>query len=149
MRFISGHNVRRTMPLDESYVSEDRGHETPCWIWQRQKNPKGYGQTSWKGRTQPAYVVLYEREHGSVPTGMQLDHLCRQRACVNPAHMEPVSPAENVRRSRVAKLTLDGARDIRRRSSAGESQYALAAEYGVTQATISSVTRGLTWREGL
>jgi hypothetical protein len=104
MRFISGHNVRRTMPLDESYVSEDRGHETPCWIWQRQKNP---------------------------------------------AHMEPVSPAENVRRSRVAKLTLDGARDIRRRSSAGESQYALAAEYGVTQATISSVTRGLTWREGL
>jgi hypothetical protein len=78
-----------------------------------------------------------------------VDHLCRQRACVNPAHMEPVSPAENVRRSRVAKLTLDGARDIRRRSSAGESQYALAAEYGVTQATISSVTRGLTWREGL
>jgi hypothetical protein len=79
---------------------------------------------------------------------MQLDHLCRQSDCVNVAHLEQVSPAENARRSRATKLTWEQVREIRARYAAGGiSQPQLAREYGVVQGNISSVLLGKTWVE--
>lgn len=67
-----------------------------CWPWQGRSNADGYGR--WGKRL--AYHVLYETLVGPVPDGLQLDHLCRNRICVNPAHLEPVTQRENCLRAR-------------------------------------------------
>lgn len=94
-RFISGHNGRRG-PAD--YVEEDRGYTTPCWVWQRFVNPDGYGIKRRGERAIGAHRVYYEAKHGPIPAGLELDHLCRVRCCVNPDHLEPVTKRENILR---------------------------------------------------
>lgn len=97
-RYIAGHHG----PQHPDYLEEDRGHETPCWIWQGGLDRDGYGLAGWlnAGRrsSRPAHGHYYEKLIGPIPDGLELDHLCRVRACVNPGHLEPVSHDENVRR---------------------------------------------------
>lgn len=69
-----------------------------CWIWQGALTTWGYGTIRYKGRPCQAHRVAYELLVGPIPDGMQLDHICRVRACVNPAHLEPVTNRENVLR---------------------------------------------------
>lgn len=70
-----------------------------CWIWSGRLIETGYGR--YGGRL--AHRTAYEWLVGPVPEGLQLDHLCRRRACCNPDHLEPVTLAENVRRGRLTK----------------------------------------------
>jgi len=72
--------------------------ETGCWIWLQYLAPNGYGRVGWKGRIEWAHRVAYQEIHGPIPPGLQIDHLCRNRACVNPDHLEPVTSRTNVRR---------------------------------------------------
>lgn len=69
-----------------------------CWLWTGAKLASGYGSVRWQGRARVVHRVMYELEVGPIPAGLQLDHLCRVRACCNPTHLEPVTQAENVRR---------------------------------------------------
>lgn len=69
-----------------------------CWKWSAYVTTEGYGQYSHDGRLQQAHRVVYELLVGPIPAGLQLDHLCRVRSCVNPAHMEPVTNHENILR---------------------------------------------------
>lgn len=73
-----------------------------CWIWRGSVNKNGYGQhgsTKRAGSIKQAHRKVYTLLVGTIPDGMQLDHLCRNRICVNPNHLEPVSPRENLLRS--------------------------------------------------
>lgn len=80
-----------------SYISPEPN--TGCWLWTAAANPNGYGQIRLsKTVLKLAHVVCYELYRGPVPNGMELDHLCRVRCCVNPHHLEPVTHLENVRR---------------------------------------------------
>lgn len=70
-----------------------------CWLWTANVNTEGYARF-WDGAIHTvAHRWAYERFVGPIPDGLQLDHLCRVRCCVNPAHMDPVKPRENTLRS--------------------------------------------------
>lgn len=71
-----------------------------CWIYAGYKAPSGYGQVYINSRKGPvmAHRLVYETLVGEIPEGLQLDHLCRNRACVNPDHLEPVTQKVNILR---------------------------------------------------
>jgi len=69
-----------------------------CWLWMGATNNNGYGVTGVNGKNKLAHRVAYQLLHGVDSVGMDLDHLCRVRCCVNPHHLEPVSHRENILR---------------------------------------------------
>lgn len=82
----------------------DCGHATPCWIWTGPDSGSngrgaGYPRMSLNGQTVAVHIVLYTNEHGFIPGKKQLDHLCRQRLCVRPDHMEIVTNKKNTQRA--------------------------------------------------
>lgn len=68
--------------------------EDGCWVWTGRKNPQGYGR--WGAEL--AHRRMYLAHKGGIPAGYEVDHLCRRAICVNPDHLEPVTPEENRRR---------------------------------------------------
>ena len=74
-------------------IEKPGGVET-CWLWRGAVNPSGYGVFL----SVPAYRLAYEWMVGPIPAGMELDHLCREKLCVNPHHLEPVTRLDNMRR---------------------------------------------------
>jgi len=77
----------------------DQHNTDACLIWPWGLTGGGYGMLRLGRRTMLAHRWAWERAHGPIPEGLQLDHLCRQRACYNPAHLEAVTGRINVRRS--------------------------------------------------
>ncbi len=128
------------------YVVEDRGYATPCWIWQRGFSDTGYGTPPANTRQPNAHRCFYERYIGPIPEGLELDHLCRVRACVNPKHLEPVTHAENVRRGAGCKLSRAVVVEIKRLYRTEPClQSDLARMFGVDRTVISRVLSGKAW----
>jgi HNH endonuclease len=68
-----------------------------CWIWVGDRSQKGYARIG-RGRAPAVHRLIYRLMRGPIPDGLQLDHLCRVRACVNPNHLELVTRKENILR---------------------------------------------------
>lgn len=75
--------------------------EQGCWVRKGSLTDRGYGNVAVTGSTKHLLMhrVMYEALVGPIPEGLELDHLCRVRACCNPWHLEPVTHGENLRRS--------------------------------------------------
>jgi hypothetical protein len=90
----------KNKPIDMDYLT-DRSivdPETGCWLWQKAKTSQGYGNVRFQGKNYVAHVLAYLLAHGPKPEGLDLDHICRNRNCVNPDHLEPVTRQENLAR---------------------------------------------------
>ena len=69
-----------------------------CWEWMASKDKDGYGIFKLNYKVLKAYRYAYELYNGKIPEGLEIDHICENRKCVNPAHLEPVTHQENVKR---------------------------------------------------
>jgi hypothetical protein len=113
------------------YEERDCGYTTPCWVWLGSRSPEGYGRIG----VAYAHRISYERHVGPIPEDLHIDHLCRNKTCVNPEHLEPVTQAENQRRA-TAKLTREDVWGIR---EAVGSHREIAARFGVDKARVSRI----------
>jgi HNH endonuclease len=78
-------------------LSENVSIDGECLVWTG-ATAQGYGRLHRNGGSQLVHRLAYELVNGAIPDGYTLDHLCRNRACFNPDHLEPVTRGENVRR---------------------------------------------------
>lgn len=89
------------MSLDERFWDklDQSGGRDACWQWMAGRTTSGYGSfNAPEFGTNLAHRIAYEVLVGPIPVGLTLDHLCRNRACVNPSHLEPVSYRVNILR---------------------------------------------------
>jgi hypothetical protein len=93
------------MTDNPGYVGDSDAEVSDCVLWAGVVNNKGYGVARYGNTTTTAHRLAWMRERGQIPDGLQVDHLCRNRLCVNVAHMELVTPRENTRRAPWSQVT--------------------------------------------
>lgn len=149
------------------FVAQAERTEGGCLLWPGPRDKNGYGViTDDRGKQVRAPRLSYELHHGPLTADRQVRHTCDNPPCFEPAHLIAGTSVENnrdmVERGRArypgptnpprgeahhkTSLTADIVRALRTRCAAGESQTALALEYGVHQTAVSSVVRGRTWK---
>lgn len=136
LAYIAGHNRRASTDLTR-WELVDTGHETPCMLWTGPLTHKGYGRATIDGVHHHAHRAVWLAYVDDLDADEHLDHLCRQKACVNPDHLEVVDAATNNRRT--SRLTDEDVAAIR---AADGSQADIAARFGVSRQYVSDIQRG-------
>lgn len=107
-----------------------------CWEYKGKINNWGYGR----------HRYFFERiTKEKIPAGFHLDHLCRNKKCCNPSHLEIVTVAENIRRGKLAKLNPFSVKEIIHQYSKGIKQMDIARYFRVNQSTVSRIVNQLRW----
>jgi hypothetical protein len=89
----------RNKPHTVQSLLELTSPDGECLVWRSTTRSNGYGVTTFMGKQTTTHRVMYQLFHNcEVPTDMEIDHTCNNRACINPDHLEMVSHAENMRR---------------------------------------------------
>lgn len=98
--FLKGHQMRARMNDESKFWARVEKGSRPedCWVWLGRNRSKGYGVVRWRGHHALPHRVAWELARGSIPVGLTIDHLCRNRRCVNPSHLEPVPNRTNILR---------------------------------------------------
>lgn len=86
----------RQPSVQERFWSKAETTPKGCWEWQGNRSRLGYGRFHLNGESWMAHRIAYAIHVAEVPPHLTLDHLCRNRACVNPAHLEPTPQRVNV-----------------------------------------------------
>lgn len=145
LRYLPGHHPNGQELSPVRYIIDS---DTGCWIWQRSKGVDGYPkQIRLDGKAYAAHRFYYEQKYGSIPKGYALDHLCKNRLCVNPDHLQPVTQTENTRRRSITKLTEQDAANIKTMFAQGYSKRRLGRMFGVNHTTIADLLNGKTWKD--
>jgi HNH endonuclease len=153
MKYPTGEELRRGVPglnnvrppvdrLTRRYVVEPNG----CWRWTGGVTGSGYGHFSIRSIYYQAHRLLYILHRGAIPDGFEPDHLCRNRRCVNPWHLELVTRSVNVQRGTGTRLRLDQVAAIRAARVDGVGVRELGRRYGVNHATVSRIVNERTWK---
>jgi len=137
----------------ENYVVADSG----CWEWTGSKDVGGYGRLTHRHIRWPAHRLSYVLATGEDPGGKPVHHLCENKVCINPDHLEAVDPVAHFNGhrkpewydSRQPRPTPEQIKEIRRRAAAGERNKEIANSIGRTRQYVSKVVSHQIWSEGV
>lgn len=144
---------RPTNKPEDVWKYVDRRGPDECWPWLGARRRRGYGTFCINLRNYVATRFIYELVHGVDPGELLVCHSCDNPPCVNPAHLFLGTDQDNVldmhRKGRArpprGKLTAEDIRQIRTLVAAGQTQVAVAAQFGVSSPHVSRIARGASW----
>lgn len=123
------------------------GKPDDCWNWLGSvSKTTGYGKKQWMNDTWLAHRWVWTMLFGTIGRGLTIDHLCSNRRCVNPHHLEVVPMIENHRRGAGSKLTAEQVKEIRSLDVTWGDRKAIAKKYKVSPMTISDIRAGRSWK---
>lgn len=141
----------RTKEHRERMVKKDEefykiNSQSGCWDFTGATFDTGYGQLRRNRKIIRAHRYFYEKYKGAVPQGYDLDHLCKNKKCVNPQHLEAVTHYENCLRGSATKLTKEIVGKIRSLYKGGSRTTALARKFNINRVQVWRIINKINWK---